>query len=86
MSTVDRRLDKLEETLAPELKPRFAFADSKAHAEQLSEEEDAEQARNPTVARGPLTILRWLESGESAASGADYHDPAATENSRGWQQ
>ena len=84
MSAIDRRLDKLEETHAPpELPPRFTFATSKAHAEQLAAENKAERAKNPAVARGQLIIVRWLESGERAA---DYHDPAAIENSRGWQQ
>ena len=82
MSAIDRRLDKLEETLAPALPTKTVFATSKAHAEQLAAENKAERAKNPGVARGQLIIVRWLESGERAA---DYHDPAATENSTGWR-
>ena len=83
MSGIERRLTNLEETLAPAVPPRLVFANSKAHAERLVTENKAERAKNPSVARGQLIIVRWLESKESAA---DYHDPAATENSRGWQQ
>ena len=83
MSAIEKRLANLEESLAPALPRRLVFANSAAHAEQLAAEIDAECAKNPNVARRPLMIIRWLESGEGSAG---YHDPAATENSRGRQQ
>ena len=62
MSTIDRRLDKLEEARAPvRTRPpaRCVFANSKAHADQLAAEHEAEQAKNPGIG-DRLVIYRWF--------------------------